>query len=97
MATLRVPRNPLNTPATPTPLPDLTHLGAAEFERVYEPSDDTYLLVDALAADAERLRSLLDAYGEARASSLETPRAPRRSLTGTRGSSAVRRRTRPRR
>ena len=44
--------------ATPTPLPDLSHLGAAEFERVYEPSDDTYLLVDALAADAERLRSL---------------------------------------
>ena len=44
--------------ATPTPLPDLSHLGSAEYERVYEPSDDTYLLVDSLAADAERLRSL---------------------------------------
>lgn len=43
---------------TPTPLPDLSHLGSADFQRVYEPSDDTYLLVDALAADAERLRSL---------------------------------------
>ena len=43
------------TPA-PHPLPDLSHLGSADFERVYEPSDDTFLLVDALAADAASLQ-----------------------------------------
>jgi len=45
------------TPA-PHPLPDLSHLGSADFERVYEPSDDTFLLVDALAADAASLQAL---------------------------------------
>jgi len=38
------------------PLPDLSHLSTADFEKVYEPSDDTFLLVDALSADAEELR-----------------------------------------
>jgi release factor glutamine methyltransferase len=45
------------TPA-PHPLPDLSHLGPSDFEKVYEPSDDTFLLVDVLAADADFLRSL---------------------------------------
>ena len=44
------------TTTTPHPLPDLSHLGCADFERVYEPSDDTFLLVDALAADAASLQ-----------------------------------------
>eukprot|EP00320_Phaeocystis_rex_P000018 CAMPEP_0119080400 /NCGR_PEP_ID=MMETSP1178-20130426/111790_1 /TAXON_ID=33656 /ORGANISM="unid sp, Strain CCMP2000" /LENGTH=230 /DNA_ID=CAMNT_0007062995 /DNA_START=172 /DNA_END=864 /DNA_ORIENTATION=+ len=46
-----------STPA-PHPLPDLSHLGSADFERVYEPSDDTFLLVDALAADTAWLQAL---------------------------------------
>jgi len=44
------------TAAPPVKLPDLAHLGSADYERVYEPSDDTFLLVDALAADMGRLR-----------------------------------------
>lgn len=43
--------------AAPVPLPDLTHLGSTDFERVYEPSDDTFLLVDALSAESAALRS----------------------------------------
>ena len=42
--------------APPVPLPDLAHLGRADYERVYEPSDDTFLLVDSLAADVGQLR-----------------------------------------
>lgn len=38
------------------PLPDLSHLRAADFDAVYEPADDTFLLVDALSADAVELR-----------------------------------------
>jgi release factor glutamine methyltransferase len=37
-------------------LPDLSHLGSADFLRVYEPSDDTFLLVDALSAETDTLR-----------------------------------------
>lgn len=37
-------------------LPSLDHLSSADYELVYEPSDDTFLLVDALSADAEELR-----------------------------------------
>ena len=33
----------------PQKLPDTSHV---DFARVYEPSDDTFLLVDALTADA---------------------------------------------
>jgi len=40
----------------PVALPVLSHLGTRDFEAVYEPSDDTYLLVDALTADADELR-----------------------------------------
>ncbi|KAL1510423.1 hypothetical protein AB1Y20_006731 [Prymnesium parvum] len=38
------------------PLPRLDHLPAAAFTRVYEPSDDTYLLADVLSAEAAELR-----------------------------------------
>ena len=37
-------------------MPSLTHLGVSDFARVYEPSDDTFLLCDALSADADELR-----------------------------------------
>ena len=45
------------TPAAlePQKLPDTSHV---DYARVYEPSDDTFLLVDALTADAAALRAV---------------------------------------
>ena len=40
------------------PLPSLAHL-RGDWANVYEPSDDTYLLLDALAADLAVLRAAL--------------------------------------
>lgn len=36
-------------------MPDLTHLSPADFEAVYEPQEDTWLLCDALLAEAPAL------------------------------------------
>jgi release factor glutamine methyltransferase len=38
-------------------LPSLDHLTSRDFEEVYEPSDDTYLLIDTLSADVVHLRA----------------------------------------
>lgn len=37
-------------------LPSLDHFNFREYEHFYEPAEDTYLLIDALQADADFLR-----------------------------------------
>jgi len=39
------------------PTPELGHLTRADFDQVYEPSQDTFLFLDALELDAPFLRS----------------------------------------
>lgn len=40
------------------PTPDLSHLQKADFDIVYEPAEDTFILLDALEQDADYLRQL---------------------------------------
>mmetsp|Transcript_25314 Transcript_25314/g.54472 ORF Transcript_25314/g.54472 Transcript_25314/m.54472 type:complete len:301 (+) Transcript_25314:54-956(+) len=36
-------------------MPNLTHLGLRDYDNVYEPSDDTYLLIDAIGMDIDTM------------------------------------------
>ena len=47
----------MKTVAAVKEMPTLAHLGHGDYDRVYEPSDDTFLLCDALSADAADLQS----------------------------------------
>lgn len=49
---------PLPPPPPPAELPNLDHLTIQDFRHIYEPSDDTFLLLDAIEADAALLTAL---------------------------------------
>jgi len=49
-------RDGTDVPMIPTP--DLSHLTKEDYKRVYEPAEDTFVLLDALEADADAIRDL---------------------------------------
>ena len=41
-------------------VPDLNHLARADFEQVYEPSDDTYLFLDGILSECDYIKSVVN-------------------------------------
>ena len=39
------------------PTPDLSHMTAGDLDLVYEPAEDTFLLLDALESDFESMKA----------------------------------------
>lgn len=46
------------TPTIMIPTPDISHLKKSDYEHVYEPAEDTFLLLDALEQDMEQLKKI---------------------------------------
>ncbi|KAK2462015.1 hypothetical protein APHAL10511_006478 [Amanita phalloides] len=58
LAILPFAASPPNLDLRMIPTPDLSHLTPNDYQVIYEPAEDTFLLLDALESDADELRAL---------------------------------------